>query len=545
MNEDPIGSDEVGTFPGAIDYWLILDGSIQPSTAIDSIDIQDTQGGNSTARFKLFNPLVFPRAGQTVQIIWRDETLFGGQLVSVPLDMDRASSVKTFACEAVGWMRILERRLITATYTNSTFQAIAIDVLNNTLSSEGITRGIIDEGPMLSLASGDKMRISEFLRDVAEAAGGIVYIDPYKALHFRTLTLDRAPFILHESDAMDLSTEEDLDQYRNLQKVTVTGTGGASVNVQRSSGTEITSRIALEGGTGIYEEHDNLDHPTSNDTIQLTKLGISYCLIKLAAMARVRRTFKAKIRLPRLRLGQIIEVAADDYQLSGFWQITRLRTWDEGAELRFEFEAQLTNFQQLALESLLKIVGAARATVMLPVANYATLATYASPGTFTFTVPGSGDVELEFTVYGAGSGGGASFVTYGWGAPNNRSGYQTTTGTKGAAGGKAITLRQMPAGTILTLIIGSAGSGGIFDSIPQVPGDPGFAVQPPGTDGGDTQVLQLGLAIGIGYGGSYANGPGIGVGDYMYTGDGSAGGNGGLPSTNGASGNDGYLEIRY
>lgn len=543
LSEEPIGSDEVGSFSGNLDYWVVLNGTLESRIQIDSINIEDTQGGNSTARFKLLNPSRFPRAGHSVVIVWQDEQLFGGQLVTVTLDMEQDETVKVFSCEAIGWMRILERRIVTAQYASANFANIMNTVLGSTLAGEGIRVGTIDAGPELVLAKADHIRVSEFLRDTAEASGGIVYIDPYKRLQFRKATIDAAPFLLTNSDVEYVSSEEDLDQYRNRQHVQVTGTGGASVSVQREDSTEIAARVALEGGTGIYEAHDSIEHPTSNNALDLERLGISYSIVKLAATARVRRLFRARISRPRLRLGQVVSVDLPAYELAGNWQITRLRTWDEGGTLRFQFEAQLTNFQQLALESLLNIVGAGRATVVLPVNEFAGLDTITSSG--TYTVPGtSGNVELEITAYGPGGGGGGAYWEFA-----GRLGLIWKVGFVGQPGGKAVAFRSYPAGTVLTITIGQGGAGGT-----NLSDDPdGFYPNtpiPPGSIGqGPTRVDLSGVLVaeGLPGGGGYASeGPGDATGDYRFPGDGAAGGAGGVYGTsNGASGSNGWVEIRY
>lgn len=552
LSEEPLSGDEVGTFDGALDYWVVLGGEIQTLVQIDKVTIEDSLGGSSTARFHLLNPIAVPVAGQTVQIVWQDETLFGGQVTTVTLHADQAESVLDFSCEAVGWMRILERRTIAASYTSQTFRQIAESVIASTLFGEGLTIGTVDDGPVLDFVDADHIRASEFLRDVASGSGGSMFIDPYKRIQFLTSSVMTAPFLMTESDVLDIESVQDLDQYRNRETVLATGPGGASVNVTRSITDEISARQALEGGTGIYEGYDRIEHPTSDDLVTLSRFGVSYALTKLAALSRVSRSFRARTRRPYLRLGQLLSVSLSAYRLTGDWQIVRLRTWDEGQALRFEIEAQLAGYQTLALNSLLKIVEAGHATVILPVADFASLDTVTTAGASTYTVVGSGTVELEISVYGPSGGGQAGY--------SDRAGQTafSKNGWNGGNGGKAVFFTSLSAGTVFDIYLGPPGLGGVYAGLgvftgPLGPGDGGQ----PGTDATYSTIALSGLVLARaegGKGGYFGGGaPGQATGDFRFPGDGSTGGVGGLYTTggasptlnSGASGNYGKVEIRY
>lgn len=76
---------------------------------------------------------------------------------------------------------------------------------------------------------------------------------------------------------------------------------------------------------------------------------------------------------------------------------------------RYDLEAVLTSPFELALDAYLRLVQAGRAIVQIPVALYTNLETITTLGASTFTIPGSGDIDVEITAYGASGGGGGLF----------------------------------------------------------------------------------------------------------------------------------------
>ncbi|MFY4729111.1 hypothetical protein [Nitrospira sp. BLG_2] len=178
------------------------------------------------------------------------------------------------------------------------------------------------------------------------------------------------------------------------------------------------------------------------------------------------------------------------------------------------------------------IIEAGRATVILPAANFLNLDTITTLGASTYTIPGSGQVELEITVFGAGGGGSCSIVGSGitpWIA-----------GPPGGNGGKATTFIALPAGSVLSLFVGTGGSGGVFLG-------PNYF----GASGMKSEVEHSGIIIaqanGGGGGTNNAGAPGYGLGDHIFRGDGAVGGAGGPATggTDGSAGQHGWIEIRY
>lgn len=160
-----------------------------------------------------------------------------------------------------------------------------------------------------------------------------------------------------------------------------------------------------------------------------------------------------------------------------------------------------------------------------------TVGPFTTPGTSTWTVPGSGGVRIRMLVNGAG-GGGAGLAIAG-----------ARTGA-GGPGGQAVTTLVIAAGTVVDFLVGAGGAGG--------PGNTG----PPtgnGAAGGQSAVSITGTTYAFGLGGSGGeaatgvNGAsGSGGGDAVTPGGGAAGGAAGvIGSINGAAGGDGSITFFY
>ncbi len=170
----------------------------------------------------------------------------------------------------------------------------------------------------------------------------------------------------------------------------------------------------------------------------------------------------------------------------------------------------------------------------------ATTVTFTSPGTTQWTVPGTGNVELEMTTDGGGGGGGGQMRV-------RLSSCQLQTlrsGGTGGAGGRAMTRRVVPAGTVLDIQVAQGGAAGLAGA------NQCEAAPTNGQSGTSSWVKQGGTILAQGEGGTFGsagtvssdgvNGsPGSGNGDTVTAGGGSAGGD------QNTAGSSGRVTIRY
>lgn len=533
-----------------------------------SLTIQRFREGRSTCTFTLLDPELEPEIGSIVDMAWHNELLFGGILnevrrEAIPAITSLGIRVVQFVCTAIGWESLLERHVVSGHYDFTPADQIIRDAVARTVSQHGVIVGAMDVGVVLSLVDAQTVRLSEFVRDVAEAAGGFVLISADRILTFRTTTQVAAPFVLTAERAESLEQHLDNEEYRNRQVVTVTGVNGLTLTITRDDTAQIEARQALEGGSGIYEDRVRIEHPTSNDALALERLAVSYAIKKLAVSGQPRRVIRARFRVPHLKIGDLLTVTVPGYDLGGSWMVTSLTITDQDAHgsdnlwLRTTCEAAQVSAADLALEGLLQIAEEGRAAIELPVALFPNSVVFDTTGTFEWIVPGTGDVQIEVSVGGAGGGGSA-----GWNTCIFNLGIS---GYDGGAGGLGISFRTYPAGTVLTVTIGVGGAAGTpigqgiqCGSIIQ-PGDGGI--------GADTKVDQGVTLIARGSPGGgavaddllgdgtsipgHAGTPGTGTGDITKTGGGNQGGLGGRgfpmvgPVTAATAGAPGRVEIRY
>lgn len=519
---------------------------VRGAIRMDTLEISDTLGQPVTASFTLHN--LQPEVGQPVRVRYFSQVLFAGIIDHVTKTSPDLTTMR-YQCDCLDWSQILLRRKLRRNFTDATVQAVVDSILDNELTGEGLTIGTIDARAVVPLVDARDAKVFEVLRSLAGATGQTFYIDYDKSIQMRSTTVPVAPLVLNEANTLlDGSTlNTDTETYRNRQTVIVTGTPGEdedalTTSIQRENTDQIAARAALEGGTGIYEEIEEITHPTSNDGVELALLGISYANLRLATSGTPRLTFHCRARGYGFRAGQIATVDLPTFGITGTFVIQKVSIRElAAAELFHTLELTNSSLQQRAYEAWLGIVGKGKVTVQVPSATTTgNMETFNAPGADTWTVP-AGVTTVEFTVYGGSGGGGGSVVILGGVGP-----IQYKPGGDGGNSGKAVSiLTDLVEGEVFDITVGSAGAGG-----------PTFNSR--GTSGTLSDVKRGGVTIAQGNagtfggkGGSPDNGfdgtPGSGVGDAVSVGGGKIGGPGAPapPGQAGTAGQDGLVEVRW
>jgi hypothetical protein len=549
-------------------------------TLVNTVSISDTLGEQVSAEFTFVNPTIIPRTGDVVRLLYHRYVLFAGTIDSIERDSNNTQTARYYKARAVDWTQILIRRKARRLFTGTAASAIISSLLDVELAGEGLSIGRIDRSPTLPLAESKDATMLNFMRDIAGVAGQTFYVDFDKRLHMNVGTTITAP-ALDNTNVESCSIAEDRETYRNRQTIRCIGTPTASgetaleVSIARQSDSLIAERAAIEGGSGIYEETEEITHPAANNEFDLTRLAIGYARLRLATSGQLRQTLKCRVRGYGFRAGMFTTVDLPYIGLSGTWMIQNVRiTEEDGRNLVHELELTQGTLQERAYASWLRIVKSGQVVVQMPGALTNTLQTIDTPtvavGTpYAFIVP-AGITSIEFTCTGAsGGGGGATDFTatdsiifpdtFVWEDYHN--------GGKGGNGGKAIATVDVTPGETLTLTVGSRGGGGTSRAITtyvrgSITGDSG------GTGGltmvqrGTTVICQANGGTGgrgsvsgyptLGYDG--ANGtPGSGLGDAVLVGGGQTGGargfysgtSGRITLVNGTAGLDGLIEMRY
>lgn len=599
--------------------------NILTAVQMGSVSIQDTLGQPVTANITFIN--FEPRIGDRIRIKFYEQVIFAGTIDHVEKSSPDLR-IFLYVCDCLDYSQVLYRRKLRRNFTNVPIPNIIDSLLDNELSGEPIHMGTIQSRATVPLVDAHNASMFDVLRDVATATGQTMYLDFTGGIQMRGTPdawdrgrtddslLGQADFVLDEFGQpiptedgtgfilAETSTEEsfsvlgessilldgtgiksDRETYRNVMTVIVTGTpaenqDGLTVTQQRRNEDQIAERAAIEGGTGIYEEIEEITHPTSNDAIALTLLGIGYARLRLATSGTLRQTISCQVRGYGFRAGQIGEVNLPTFGLIGSFIIQKVSIQErDGRYLFHNLELVSTSTQQRAYEAWLGIVKGGKVTVQMPAIITNNLESFITPGTVVWTAP-AGITSVEITcIGGSGGGGGAARFTdltvqvhkpFGGIYANGES--DGDDAGQGGASGKAVTILEVLPGEELTLIIGSAGVAGASDSN-SFNSTLNFQATSAtsGTDGTMSRVLYHGNTVCQGDPGKKGtnasmsvtlvsthtyqaarsagmNGAnGSGVGDAIVTGGGKTGGGKGKwnPYANPSAGLDGMIELRY
>lgn len=479
---------------------------------VETLSITDTLGQPMTCEYTLVNPTTRPKPGDLVRVKYYSEVLFAGVLVIVEHQPATDHAVLAYRCSASDWSVILTRRKMRRNFTNLPLANIVDSIIDNELSGEGLTIGTIQQGATIPLVDVKNGRVFDVLRDVAATTGQSMYVDDLKRIHFTTSSGAIAPKYITDETVEASSLSEDVETYRNVQTVIVTGTpdpneeAGTAV-VVRENAEQIETRRSIEGGSGRYEEIEEVTHPTSNAGAELALLGIGYARLRLATSGVPRKTLRAKVRGYGLRAGQYATVYLTGTGVTGDWLIQRAELREVGKKyLYYQLELTQSSRQYRAYEAWLNIVKTGKITVQMPGAVTANSQVYDTPGSYTWTVP-AGITTVEVTCIGASAGGSGS-------AKDGKSGeladqFTVAHGAEGGDSGLATSILSVVPGQELTVIVGAAGLPGVDayrqradNDVPPTTILEGTA----GTAGGASQVLLAGAIVCQGNGGEPGEG---------------------------------------
>jgi hypothetical protein len=563
---------------------------LRGAVLMDSLGITDTLGQPVEASLAVRGAV--PVVGDQIEIRYFSVLLFAGSIDHID-QRNEGLAGAVYVCGCLDASQSLLRRRVRRNFTNATVQAIVQSLLDNELVGEGLTQGVLDARSIVPLLDSDGGKIFDALRTLATATGQTFYMDFDRSIQMRSINVPVAPIVLNEANTLVDGTtiQTDRETYRNRQIVVVTGTPpeGADalvITVSRQNDGQIAARAAIEGGTGIYEEIEEITHPTSNDGIQITLLAIGYANLRLSTSGQTRQTVTVNARGYGFRAGQIATVDLPTFGIAGTFIIQRVTIKEMAGRYLFHaLELVNSSAQQRAYESWLSIVKGGRVTVQIPSAVTNNLQTFDVPGADVFIVP-AGVTVLELTVYGssAGGGGGAretginglcevctSGGYYADGASDGAN------GGAGGASGKAVTVINVTPGDSVLTQVGSAGTRGAndtdaFNTLLPV-GSTQTTTAADGVDGAASWATYKGSVVCQGDGGKKgkkgvcvesrldsfhyrlcktvgaAGLVGSGSGDAVSAGGGFAGGAKGVGNASGVSsggaGHDGRIEVRW
>lgn len=533
----------------------------------NSLTIDTELGRQGTASFDLVNLSSGLRQGQPVRVLFYDHVLFAGSIDRINTKADLSHRLTITSCECVDHSFLLTRRRVRRNLTNVSLTALAISLLNNELYGDGMSLGTVDSGVVIPQIDADNTTAFDLLNDAAIAVGVLFYVDSNKKLQFISTSIALAPMTVDETIAEDVTVTSDRETFINKINVTVTGTPASTsdpaqvVNYATGNTSLVSQQAGIEGTTGIYSDLQSITHPTSNDPVMLTRFAVSYAKTFLAVQGSLRETLSVRTRQFGFQVGQIAQVSIPHLGRSGSYCIQSVSMSDEeGKALITKMDLSPTTLRKRSQALWLDVVRKSSVVIVPPVSVFTNSQTFATPGTFSFTVP-VGATFVQISCFGAGGGGGGgAFHTI------TGPGSIWAAGSAGGNGGLAIYVLDVTPGQVLSVTVGAGGAGGaftvqvndIFDVMTSGPNGQN------GTDGGLSRVQRSGITYCQAYGGQHGFGgqankwigtsvtfqkapDASGFGQSVTTGGGSAGGIGGFgnPISNGENGRHGQVLLEW
>ncbi|WP_094550229.1 hypothetical protein [Petroclostridium xylanilyticum] len=328
---------------------LILTIAGEDKTAIlksKTLHIKRCAEGRNECSFSLITPYATysPPIGAEVIVTLDNRLCFGGVIKERRLKRLNSrgviySSIKV-SCQ--GYNHIPRRRTIQYNPDNiSAGQAVRY-MIENVLSEEGITEGVIEDGITLYNYDANCKPIRDILDDLAEACGFKWYIDDHKALHFlREEEVIEAPYSLIEGGAFtdfgEVEVTDTLEGYRNKQFVK---SGDMVVVVENKN--EIQARATVEGGTGVYGE------VMENTTVQSNADALA---LADELLSRYGQHIPATLSFSTFTWGfdggQRLHVDLPSFGASGSYLIEQLDITDMGnGTFKFSIDSVKKNFEK-------------------------------------------------------------------------------------------------------------------------------------------------------------------------------------------------------
>lgn len=161
------------------------------------------------------------RKGQNVEIYEGEKLLFSGIMEKPVKSKDSSAAIYYHAVDCIDWHYLADKRIVRGGYVSQAAGYIVRDIISQYLGGEGITEGIIEDGPIVSQAQFNYVPATDALNALAEKAGFWWKIGPDRKLYFVNRSTNAAPFTINQSDCIKGSIKVDVSnqRYRNTQYI--------------------------------------------------------------------------------------------------------------------------------------------------------------------------------------------------------------------------------------------------------------------------------------------------------------------------------------
>lgn len=159
---------------------------VERETLLDSIRITDEVNARSTARATIRDAtgsLLFGR-GTGVKITRDGTDVFVGFIMQSDESRLGIAGQRTHVIDAVDLHYLLDKRIVVDAYQGTTVGDIVRDIITNHLTGEGLTAGLIQDGPTIKAITFDYLTAADAISDLAERAGFWWRVNPDATLDF-------------------------------------------------------------------------------------------------------------------------------------------------------------------------------------------------------------------------------------------------------------------------------------------------------------------------------------------------------------------------
>ncbi len=230
------------------EYEILIDGVDRTNEVkLQSLRIEDILNDQAnTAKFQMYNlgEEGVPERGEIIEVWLNGVQLFGGLLTKVGYTQ-LTNSRDIYDIQCVDYTRILDRRMVSATYQNMTDLQIIEAIIEQYAGDEDITTYHVSEGVLINQISFNYVPVSRALQQIAKLTGRQWFIDYQKDIHYFPLVQARAPFEITSAGNQHLNFQlvKDDSQLRNRVFVR----GGTELTTE-----PITERSVSDGESRQY-----------------------------------------------------------------------------------------------------------------------------------------------------------------------------------------------------------------------------------------------------------------------------------------------------
>ncbi len=204
---------------------------------IDSLTFDDAIEERSTCSFVVVDHIgVHYLQGQSVGIysdawndnrvwndaeIWDDDIILYAGFIEKPTEKKPGTNIILHSVSCKDMHYLADKRILAKAYSNVTAGYIVNDIVATKLADEGVTVGMIQDGPTVTEAIFNYSTVTKALESLAEKSSFIWYIDYDKKLYFMARSTLTAPWTATAADMLagSVSVEHGNSQYRNTQYV--------------------------------------------------------------------------------------------------------------------------------------------------------------------------------------------------------------------------------------------------------------------------------------------------------------------------------------